>query len=350
MEITWYAVIALMLVVYAVLDGFDFGAGILHLFVAKTEAERRTVLAAIGPVWDGNEVWLIAAGGVLFFAFPRAYSAALAGLYLPLMMVLWLLLLRGISIEFRSKVDHPLWHAAFDVVFAVSSAVMAVVLGVALGNVVRGVPLDASGWFHEDLFTDFRARGAHLGALDLYTVLVGVFAAVSLAAHGATFLVWKTTGEVAARSARLAGRLWPATVAAGAILTVATLVTQPEHFATFLRRPALWPLPAVAVVAAAFAYRAIKRGEELRAFVGSCVFVGGLLVATAGTLFPLILRSTVAPAYSLDAWSAASAHATLTTGLYILMPALVLAAGYFVFLYRSFHGKVTIDDGHDDYS
>ena len=123
MAATWYLLIAMMLITYAVLDGFDFGAGILHLFVAKTDAERREVLGAIGPVWDGNEVWLIASGGVLVFAFPRAYSAAFSGLYLPLMMVLWLLVLRGIAIEFRSKLDHPLWRAAFDAVFAFASIV-----------------------------------------------------------------------------------------------------------------------------------------------------------------------------------------------------------------------------------
>ena len=154
MASTWYFLIAFMLTTYAVLDGFDFGAGILHLFVAKTDAERRAVLAAIGPVWDGNEVWLIASGGVLVFAFPRAYAVAFSGLYLPLMMVLWLLVLRGLAIEFRSKVDHPLWRAAFDGIFAFASTVMAVVLGVALGNLVRGVPVDETGWFSEDLFTN----------------------------------------------------------------------------------------------------------------------------------------------------------------------------------------------------
>ena len=148
-----------MLTTYAVLDGFDFGVGLLHLIVAKTDEERREVIAAIGPVWDGNEVWLIATGGVLVFAFPRAYAAAFSGLYLPLMMVLWLLILRGISIEFRSKVEHPLWRTGFDTIFAVASGLMALVLGVALGNLVRGVPVDASGWFSEDLFTNLDPTG-----------------------------------------------------------------------------------------------------------------------------------------------------------------------------------------------
>ena len=224
MAATWYFLIAMMLGTYAVLDGFDFGVGI-HFVVAKTDAERREVLAAIGPVWDGNEVWLIASGGVMVFAFPRVYSAGFSGLYLPLMMVLWLLILRGIAIEFRSKVENPLWRHGFDFTFSFASTIMAVVLGVALGNIVRGVPLDASGWFQEDLFTNFSptANGeARLGALDVYTGLMGIFALATLAAHGATYLVWKTSGDVHDRSALAARRLWPVVLALGAVLTVAT--------------------------------------------------------------------------------------------------------------------------------
>src|SRR5947209_3824924 len=140
METLWYAILAGMLTVYVVLDGFDFGAGILHLFVARTDEERRTVLAAIGPVWDGNEVWLIASGGMLVYAFPRAYAGGFSGFYLPLMMALWLLILRGLSIEFRSLEPIPLWRSFWDGVFFFSSTLMAIVLGAALGNVIRGVP------------------------------------------------------------------------------------------------------------------------------------------------------------------------------------------------------------------
>lgn len=346
MEATWYFLIAFMLVTYAVLDGFDFGAGILHLFVAKTDAERREVLGAIGPVWDGNEVWLIASGGVLVFAFPRAYAAAFSGLYLPLMMVLWLLILRGISIEFRSKVDHPLWRTGFDGIFAFASTVMALVLGVALGNLVRGVPLDHTGWFQEDLFTNFKPTGDNLGAIDVYTGLVGLFAVAALAAHGATYLVWKTSGTVNERSARAAKRLWPVVLALGAALTAATAATQPAHFAELLRRPWLWPLPAAAIAAAIMCPRAIARGNELRAFGFSCAFIGGLLFATVGTLYPVLLRSTVDPRYTLDAFNTASPRATLFIGLVVWIPAMILAIGYFAFMYRSFRGKVQAEDQH----
>src|SRR6516225_1580612 len=154
MDALWYAIVAGMLAVYVALDGFDFGAGILHRFVARTDMERRTVLAAIGSVWDGNEVWLIAAGGLLFMAFPKAYSASFSGFYLALMIVLWLLILRGVAIEFRSQQENPLWREFWDTTFAFSSALLAIVLGTALGNVVRGVPVDATGFFAIPLFTN----------------------------------------------------------------------------------------------------------------------------------------------------------------------------------------------------
>ena len=217
MEALWFAIVAGMLAVYTVLDGFDFGVGILHRLVARTDEERRTVFAAIGPVWDGNEVWLVAAGGVLFLAFPRVYAAAFSGFYLALMIVLWLLILRGVAIELRSRQENPLWREFWDTTFSLASALLAVVLGVSLGNVVRGVPLDATGWFFIPLFTDL-LPGSRPGVLDWYTALVGVFTLCVLAGHGALYLVWKTTGPVQARPGTgrpgVAGRACPLWLAA----------------------------------------------------------------------------------------------------------------------------------------
>src|SRR5216684_2673306 len=207
METVWFAIVSAMLTVYVVLDGFDFGVGILHRLVARTDDERRTVLAAIGPVWDGNEVWLVAAGGVLFAAFPRVYSAAFSGFYMALIIVLWLLILRGVAIESRSHQENPLWREFWDTTFSLSSALLAVVLGTALANVVRGVPLDETGFFAIPLFTDFRS-GEEPGIFDWYTTLVGMFTLCVLAGHGALYLVWKTTGPVQARSRAWARKAW----------------------------------------------------------------------------------------------------------------------------------------------
>src|SRR2546429_8450259 len=156
MEAIWFWLVALMLAGYVVLDGYDIGAGIVHLLVARSDLEREQILKSIGPFWDGNEVWLIAGGGTLYFAFPGLYASSFSGFYLPLMIVLWLLMLRGISIEVRAHMNNPVWRGFFDVIFSVSSGLLAIFFGAALGNVIRGVPLGADGYFFEALWTNFQ--------------------------------------------------------------------------------------------------------------------------------------------------------------------------------------------------
>src|SRR3989304_4535990 len=207
METVWFCLVAIMLAMYVLFDGFVLGAGIVHLLVAKTPDERRLVLRSIGPVWDGNEVWLLAAGGTLYFAFPLLYASGFSGFSLPLLMVLWLLIVRGISIEFRNHIESPAWTPFWDVAFSLSSALLAVFFGAALGNVVRGVPLNEKAYFFEPLWTNFRL-GAETGILDWYTVLVGVAAFLALAMHGALWVALKTEGPVNARARRLATSVW----------------------------------------------------------------------------------------------------------------------------------------------
>jgi len=198
-------IVAVMVAMYVLLDGFDIGAGAIHLFIAKNDTERRTILRAIGPVWDGNEVWLLAAGGTLYFAFPLLYASSFSGFYLPLIMVLWLLMLRGVGIEFRSHLADGVWTSAFDFIFSVASILLAIFFGAALGNVVRGVPLNADGYFFEPLWTDFRV-GVNNGILDWYTVLTGVVALVTLIVHGSLYLATKADGEINGRVCTMAGR------------------------------------------------------------------------------------------------------------------------------------------------
>ena len=197
MSTVWFCFLALMVTMYVVLDGFDLGVGSLHLLLAKNEEEREEAAAAIGPVWNGNEVWLIAGGGVLFLAFPKAYAGAFSGLYFGLIIVLWLLVGRGLALELRHQIDNPLWRGACDAVFCLSSAALALVFGVALGNVVRGVPLGPDGYFHLPLFQ----------ILNWYALLVGVFGLVVLVGHGAGFLAVRATGALAERARKLAGRV-----------------------------------------------------------------------------------------------------------------------------------------------
>src|SRR5271168_5611832 len=204
----WFWIVAFMLVAYVVLDGFDLGVGVVYLFVAKTDAERQQALRAIGPVWDGNEVWLLASGGTLFFAFPLLYASAFSGFYLPLMIVLWLLILRAISIEMRSHSHDPLWRTFFDGTFAFASATLALIFGAALANVVRGVPLGADNYFFLPLWTNWRT-GANPGILDWYTVIGGLLAVIALALHGSLYLALKTEGDLEQRSFRTARKLLP---------------------------------------------------------------------------------------------------------------------------------------------
>ncbi len=206
MSTIWFMIVAVMVAMYVLLDGFDIGAGAVHLLIAKNDTERRTILRAIGPVWDGNEVWLLAAGGTLYFAFPLLYASSFSGFYLPLIMVLWLLMLRGIGIEFRSHLHDEMWSSAFDVVFSIASILLAIFFGAALGNVVRGVPLNSDGYFFEPLWTDFRV-GTNNGILDWYTVMMGVVALVTLVVHGSLYLANKTDGDINTRARRIGFRV-----------------------------------------------------------------------------------------------------------------------------------------------
>jgi len=339
MGAVWFAILAAMLTGYAVLDGFDFGVGILHLFVARTDAERRRVFAAIEPVWDGNEVWIVAAGGALVFAFPRVYAAAFSGLYLPLMMVLWLLILRGIAIKVRSQLDEPLWRAGWDAIFAFASAAMAVVLGVTIGNLVRGVPLDASGYFQLDLFSMSEGR---MGAISVYTVLLGAFALATLSSHGATYLALKTDGDLHTRARAFGAVAWLVALSLAAVATVATALTQRTFAVHALTRPWIWPLPVLAIAAGVLSRRWLVLGREQAAFFASCTFIALFLGATACTLFPTLLRSTLSDAFSLGIESATTQG--LGAGALVWAFGMVLILGYLSYVLRTFRGKA--EDTH----
>jgi cytochrome bd ubiquinol oxidase subunit II len=340
----WFWLLALMLGVYAVLDGFDFGVGMLHFVVAKTQAERDVLLRSIGPVWDGNEVWLVAAGGTLFAAFPALYATAFSGFYLPLMIVLWLLFFRALGVELRHQLESPLWRHAWDVSFSVASLLLAVFLGAALGNLVRGLPLDERGDFFEPLWTDFRV-GEETGILDWYTVLVGLTAVVALAAHGALWLALKTTDALRARAELVARRAWPPLLVLTVATTVASAVVQPKLVENLGVYPvgALLPLLAAGGLAGG---RLFLRRAPLRAFLSSSVFILGLVGCAALAIFPNALPArTLGRELTLHA--AAASTPTLTKMLAWWVPGMLLASAYSLVIYarlpRSFHVD---DDPH----
>ena len=334
----WFAIVALMLTVYVVLDGFDFGAGAMHLWIARTDQERRQVLAAIGPYWDGNEVWLLATGGALFLAFPAVLAAGLSGFYFAIFLVLWTLILRGISIEFRSHVDGRMWRAAWDVVFGVSSTLLPILFGAALGNLLRGLPLDDRGWFSLALFTHFGTQEP-VGILDWYTVLVGVFALVVLIGHGGAFLAWKTDGPVHERSRSLVTWYYAAVAAGWPLMTFATVAVNPQMFAKFSGRPLAWIALAVIVGGLVAVFTGQRRRRPLTSFLGSCAFLAGLLGATAVAVFPVLLRSIGDEARSLTAFNASVPDSSLRIALTWWLIGFPLAIAYFAIVFRLHAGK-----------
>jgi cytochrome d ubiquinol oxidase subunit II len=325
-ETAWFCFLALMVTMYVVLDGFDLGVGALHFLLGKTEEEREQATAAIGPVWNGNEVWLIASAGVLFMAFPTAYAGALSGLYFGLIIVLWLLVGRGLSLELRHQIDNPLWRSACDGVFFLASGTLALVFGVALGNVVRGVPLGSDGYFSLPLFN----------ILNWYALLVGVFGLVVLAAHGASFLAFRGADALAERARLWARRLWIGEVVLFVAMVGPTYAVRDEMLTNLVDHPwrLVFPLLAVAALGAMFAAQRSRDWE--RSFYASCLFIAGLLTTMAAGLYPNLLPAREGNPNSLTIDNAAAGSHTLKIGLFWWPMGMLLAAVYFVYAYRMF--------------
>ncbi|MGA8869083.1 MAG: cytochrome d ubiquinol oxidase subunit II [Candidatus Sulfotelmatobacter sp.] len=342
METLWFMIVAVMVAAYVVLDGFDLGAGAIYLGAAKTADERRKILRAIGPVWDGNEVWLLAAGGTLYFAFPLLYASSFSGFYLPLMMVLWLLMLRGVGIELRAHMENPVWRGFFDVVFCVSSILLAIFFGAALGNVVRGVPLAADEYFFEPLWTNFKV-GVDTGILDWYTVLTGVIALVTLTAHGALYVAVKTDGDLNQRCRKVALIAWPIQLALTIVGLVATIHVRPAVLDNYQNHAIGYLIPVIVFASLAVMILAARKGQDKIAFVGSAVYIVGMLVGAAFALYPVVLPATTDAAYNLTIYNTAAGHHGLLVGLTWWIPGMILALGYFTFVYRMFRGKVQLE-------
>jgi cytochrome bd ubiquinol oxidase subunit II len=346
MATLWFWIVGVMITAYVVLDGFDLGAGAIYLIAAKDPAERRKILRAIGPVWDGNEVWLLAAGGTLYFAFPLLYASSFSGFYLPLMIVLWLLILRGVSIEFRARIEHPVPQSFFDAVFSVSSILLAIFFGAALGNVIRGVPLDASGYFFEPLWTNFKL-GPRTGILDWYTIMAGVFALVTLTVHGSLYVAIKTDEDLARRARGIALLLWPVQFFLTCISLIATYFIRPGITINYGQHPVGALVPIVVFGSLAVMLWAAPKGQsrEKIAFLASSLYIAGLLVGAAFALYPVVLPARD-PRYDLTIYNTAAAHHGLSVGIAWWTLGAVLAGAYFVFIYRMFRGKVQLGEGH----
>ena len=343
----WFWIVALMLTAYVVLDGFDLGIGAIYVWIARTEPERSQALRAIGPVWDGNEVWLVAAAGTLFFAFPLLYARAFSGFYLPLMIVLWLLILRGISIELRERFSDPIWRPFFDGLFCFASVLLAIFFGAALGNIIRGVPIGPDGYFFLPLWTNFRP-GNTPGLLDWYTVLGGALALIALSLHGALYLALKTRDSVEQRAVEFAKKAWGATVALTAIGVPATILARQTTLSHYLRHPTAFAFPLMATVCLASVRINLSRGSKLEGFLASCGYLSSMFLGAAFGLFPVILPAVGARGGDLTVDQALSSPHTLRVGLIWWSVGICLAMLYFRIVYRLFRGKVPIaDEGYE---
>lgn len=330
-HLAWFIVLAGMLAGYAVLDGFDLGVGTLHLFVGRSTRERTTLIDTIGPVWNGNEVWLLGAGGALVAAFPSVYAASFSGFYLALMLVLWLLVLRGLGIEFRHQVDHDLWRHAWDVAFSAASALLALLFGVALGNVLQGVPLDAGGEF----------QGTFALLLNPFATLAGLLSVAVLSLHGAGWIALKTEGDLQLRARAFARALWWPVVALLAAMVAASFVVRPDFTRNFTAHPWLVAMPIVAVAALASLPFARRRDDDRAAFAGSAILVAAILGAVAAGLYPDLLPARPgSPHPGLNVHNAAAPEGSLRTAFAVYLAGLGLVLIYLAKVYRTWRGKV----------
>jgi cytochrome d ubiquinol oxidase subunit II len=333
LQIAWFVLYGVLLIGYAILDGFDLGVGALSLF-AKDERERGLHMDAIAPVWDGNEVWLLAAGGSLFAAFPPVYATVFSGFYIAFFLLLAALIFRAVSFEFRNQVDSPRWRRAWDWAFGLGSLLPPILFGVAVGNVLRGLPIDARGEF----------TGTFLGLLNPYAIGVGVLVLAMFVTHGALYLAIKTEGDLHDRMIRWGGRAWIAWAALWVAMTLASFFQAPARFAP--GHPLFWVFLAGAVGSLAVIPVLLGAGRLLAAFLASA---GAILAQTAVALvglFPVLVPSSLGKEFDLTAYASSSSAPTLTVMLVFAGLGMPVVIGYTAWIYRVFRGKVREGGGY----
>jgi len=328
----WFALVGILFTGYAVLDGFDLGVGALHLFT-KTDEERRLFLNAIGPVWDGNEVWLVTGGGALFAAFPRAYATVFSGFYLAFMIFLFGLIFRAVAIEFRSKQPMRWWRQTWDISFSISSILSSFVVGVALGNIIWGVPLDAEGEF----------AGSFWGLFHPYSILIGITTVALFMMHGAIYVVLKTEGELHDKVRGWVNNTIIFFIICYVTTTMVTLIFVPQMVQYFKQYPYLFMIPFLNMLAIANIPREIVHGRDFYAFLSSCAAMIALMTIFGIGMFPNLVYSNPFPEHSLTLYSAASSAKTLKIMLIIAIIGVPLVLSYTASIYWIFRGKVKLD-------
>ncbi len=328
----WYILVGVLFMGYAILDGFDLGIGALHLFV-KEDRDRRIFLNAIGPIWDGNEVWLVTGGGALFAAFPEVYATVFSGFYLAFMLLLVALIFRAVAIEFRSKQSMSWWRQLWDVSFSVSSIVSSLLVGVAMGNIAWGIPLG----------TDHEYAGTFLGLLNPYSLLLGVTTLALFMMHGSIYIVLKTEGPLQERLKGWVKNTMIFFILLYAVITIATLLYAPHMLTTLQTHPVLFIVPVLSILAIANIPRNVSRGQGFGAFLSSCAACASLMALFGIGMYPNMVFSNPSPENSLTIYNACSSLKTLQIMTVIAAIGMPLVLSYTASIYWVFRGKVKLD-------
>ncbi|WP_111709878.1 cytochrome d ubiquinol oxidase subunit II [Lutibacter citreus] len=357
MELFWYIIIALVLAIFFVLDGYDFGTGIIHLFYAKEEKDKRVIAKAAGLFWDSNEVWLVAAGGMLFMAFPTFYASVFSGFYLPLIIVLWLIVFRAIGLEFRSQFNYTMWTSIWDKSFGVSSLLLALFFGIALGNIVRGVNLgrveegkslyEAHYFFLPLWDSSFSPLSEHPGVIDWFTLIIGVIAVVTLAIHGATWIRLKTASSINEKLKKVIFNLTIVLLVLTVFSIVVWQIVNPNSLNNFLEKPYLIIFPIIYLIGL-FGLLFIKKiKKDSHSFILSTLLIIGGITSSLASLFPVILPSTNATNKSLTIYNTAAESYGLSVAFNWGIIGIVLLLIYFIVQKRLMKGKIDkMDYGH----
>ncbi len=338
LQVIWFLLVGVLLTGFAILDGFDLGVGFWHLG-AKGDKERRTLLNAVGPVWDGNEVWLLTGGGALFAAFPPVYASVFSGFYLAMMLVLLALISRAVSLEFRSKEESKTWRSTWDTVFSVASITASLLFGVALGNILRGIPLNGAGDY----------TGTFFGLLNPYAIMIGVVGVAMLAFHGANFIALKAPGDLGERARRWASIAGPIYLALFVVASVVTIVSQNHLLENFAAVPILWAIPVLALACVVASLLLSKKNQLKKAFLLSSLSIAGMMGITGASLFPRLVPALGALELSLTAANSSSSELTLKTMLILTIIGMPLVLGYTIWVYKAFGGKVDINSESNHY-
>jgi len=335
-QIIWFILWGVLWAVYFMLDGFVLGAGMLHRYLGRNDTERRVIINTFGPVWDGNEVWLITAGGATFAAFPTTYALMFSYLYTALLLLLFALIVRGVSFEFRGKLEGNQWKGVWDTVIVAVSFLPALLFGVAFGNIFQGLPMDAAGY-----------HGSFLSLLNPFGLLTGALFVLLFLVHGALYLTVKTEGDLSARALATANRLWPALLVVAALFLVAAYPAT-GLYGNYLTVPLLLAVPVLAVVSLLAIRISTAKGKPLTAFAASCLTI--LLVVATGIigLFPNLIPSSIDPVSSLTIYNSSSSQYTLMIMTAVALVFVPIVIAYKIWVYRVFRAKITLENVLED--